>query len=244
MATELRRSTRLATRKASDASEYAESKLPLTKRVRKAPKTDAPKKVATDAPKKVVTEAPKKEAGAAKKVETPKKAAAAEASTGPGGELQVGDVLPEITLKNQDQADVKLSDVVKKNKIVVLFAYPKASTPGCTRQACGFRDNYQELQKHAVVFGISADSVKSQKSFQQKQKLPFDLLSDPKRELIGALGARKTAQTGVIRSHWVFVDGKLGSKRIKISPEMSIADGLSEVLLFAKKSLAGNPGKT
>ncbi|AGO11757.1 AaceriADL018Wp [[Ashbya] aceris (nom. inval.)] len=238
MATELRRSTRLATRKASETSEYADSKLPLTKRVRKGPKAEAPKKVITEAPKKVIAEAPKKAAvEVPKKVETPKKVAAVstEDSAKTAHELQVGDVLPEITLKNQDQVDVKLSDVVKNNKIVVLFAYPKASTPGCTRQACGFRDNYQELQKHAVVFGISADSVKSQKSFQQKQRLPFDLLSDPKRELIGVLGARKTAQSGVIRSHWVFVNGKLESKRIKISPEVSIADGISEVLQFAKK---------
>lgn len=145
-------------------------------------------------------------------------------------ELQVGDDIPNLTLLNQDNEPISLQKVSKDKKIMVIFAYPKASTPGCTKQACGYRDNYEELQEHALILGLSADSVKSQKNFQIKQSLPFDLLSDPKRELIGLLGAKKTPQAGITRSHWVFVDGKLVSKRIKISPELSVESGKNEIL--------------
>lgn len=149
-------------------------------------------------------------------------------------ELQIGDDIPDLTLLNQDDEPISLKEVASKNKLVVFFAYPKASTPGCTRQACGYRDNYSELKEHAAVFGLSADAPKSQKSFQTKQALPFDLLSDPKREFIGALGAKKTAVSGVIRSHWIFKNGKLEVKRVQVSPEVSIEEGKKEVLELAK----------
>ncbi|CCF60475.1 hypothetical protein KAFR_0K01200 [Kazachstania africana CBS 2517] len=151
-------------------------------------------------------------------------------------ELQIGDIMPDITLMNQDNQKISLQEVAKNNKILVLFAYPKASTPGCTRQACGFRDNYDEIKKHAAVFGLSADSVVSQKRFQEKQNLPFELLSDPKRELIGILGAKKTPQSGIIRSHWVFLDGKLRFRNIKVSPERSISESKKEVMELAEKN--------
>lgn len=149
-------------------------------------------------------------------------------------ELEIGDDIPDLTLMNQDDEPISLKDIVAKNKIVVFFAYPKASTPGCTKQACGYRDNYDELKKHAAVFGISADSPKSQKNFQDKQHLPYDLLSDPKREFIGLLGAKKTAVSGVIRSHWIFKNGKLEVKRVQVSPDVSVQDGKKEVLEIAK----------
>lgn len=149
-------------------------------------------------------------------------------------ELEVGDDIPDLILKNQDDKDVSLKELAKKNRIIVFFAYPKASTPGCTRQVCGYRDNYEDLKEHAAVFGLSADTTKAQKNFQTKQSLPYDLLSDPKREFIGLLGAKKTPQSGVIRSHWVFSEGKLRFKRVKISPETSVADGKKEVLELAK----------
>ncbi|SMN17665.1 similar to Saccharomyces cerevisiae YIL010W DOT5 Nuclear thiol peroxidase which functions as an alkyl-hydroperoxide reductase during post-diauxic growth [Maudiozyma saulgeensis] len=154
--------------------------------------------------------------------------------TEPVSHLEVGDEIPDMTLQDQDQKDVSLREIVKKNKIVVIFVYPKASTPGCTRQACGFRDNFEDLKKHAKVYGLSADNATRQKNFQTKQHLPYDLLSDPKRELIGILGCKKTPQSGIIRSHFVFYDGKLKFKRIKISPEVSVSDSKKEVLELAK----------
>ncbi|KAG0658389.1 hypothetical protein C6P45_002200 [Maudiozyma exigua] len=149
-------------------------------------------------------------------------------------QLEVGDEIPDLSLKDQDDKVVSLRQVVKDNKIVIIFVYPKASTPGCTRQACGFRDNYDDLKQYGKVYGLSADNVTRQKNFQTKQSLPYDLLSDPKRELIGMLGCKKTPQSGIIRSHFVFYEGKLKFKRVKISPEVSVADGKKEVLELAK----------
>ncbi|MGL5314908.1 MAG: thioredoxin-dependent thiol peroxidase, partial [Peptostreptococcaceae bacterium] len=80
---------------------------------------------------------------------------------------------------------VSLSDF--KNKKVVLYFYPKDSTPGCTKQACSFRDNYEAFEsKDVVVIGISKDSVKSHGRFAEKNELPFILLSDPELEAIQA----------------------------------------------------------
>lgn len=149
--------------------------------------------------------------------------------------LEIGDEIPDMVLKDQDDNDVDLRKVAAENKIVVIFVYPKASTPGCTRQACGFRDNYEDLKEHAKVFGLSADNVIRQKNFQTKQSLPYDLLSDPNRELIGILGCKKTPQSGIIRSHFVFFNGKLKFQRIKVSPEVSVADGKKEVLELVKE---------
>ncbi|CCH57894.1 hypothetical protein TBLA_0A00940 [Henningerozyma blattae CBS 6284] len=149
-------------------------------------------------------------------------------------ELEVGDEVPDFELKNQNNETISLKKVMEENRIVVIFAYPKANTPGCTRQACGMRDNYNDLKKYAVVFGISADSVSAQKSFQEKQNLPYDLLSDKNRELIGALGCKKTPTSGIIRSHFIIVNGKLKFKRVKISPEVSVSDCKKEVLEISK----------
>lgn len=150
-------------------------------------------------------------------------------------ELEEGDSIPDVVLKNQDDEEISLKKVSDERKIVVIFGYPKASTPGCTRQACGFRDNYQELKEHAAVFGLSADTVNAQKKFQEKQQLPFDLLSDPERHLVGLLGAKKSPESGIVRSHWVFAGGILKHKRVKISPEVSIEDGKKEVLELIKQ---------
>ncbi|CCH44987.1 Peroxiredoxin DOT5 [Wickerhamomyces ciferrii] len=144
-------------------------------------------------------------------------------------ELEIGDEIPDITLLNQDEESISLKEAASSNKIILIFAYPKASTPGCTRQACGFRDNFNELKNKALVLGLSADQPKSQKKFQTKQNLQYDLLSDPQRKLIGLLGAKKSP-TGIKRSHWIFQNGKLVVKKIQISPESSVSDGKKQVL--------------
>ncbi|AJP39454.1 AHL_G0027240.mRNA.1.CDS.1 [Saccharomyces cerevisiae] len=150
-------------------------------------------------------------------------------------DLEIGDPIPDLSLLNEDNDSISLKKIAEDNRVVVFFVYPKASTPGCTRQACGFRDNYEDLKKYAAVFGLSADSVTAQKKFQTKQNLPYHLLSDPKREFIGLLGAKKTLLSGSIRSHFIFVDGKLRFKRVKISPEVSVNDAKKEVLELAEK---------
>ncbi len=92
--------------------------------------------------------------------------------------LEVGMKAPNFILKDQNGQDVSLEDF--KGKKVILYFYPKDNTPGCTKQACGFAENYPHfLEKGVIVIGISKDSVASHKKFEQKYQLPFILLSDP-----------------------------------------------------------------
>src|SRR5271156_5575620 len=92
--------------------------------------------------------------------------------------LEAGDVAPAFTLPNQDGASVSLADFAGKNTIV--YFYPAASTPGCTTQACDFRDNINSLKSAGYqVLGISKDNLADLKVFQKEQGLNFPLLSDP-----------------------------------------------------------------
>ena len=99
--------------------------------------------------------------------------------------LEAGVKAPEFKLQDKDGKEVSLSDF--KNKKVVLYFYPRDNTAGCTKQACAFRDSYEEFtSKDVVVIGISKDSVKSHSNFATKHELPFILLSDPELEEIKA----------------------------------------------------------
>ena len=101
--------------------------------------------------------------------------------------LQVGEKAPEVLGVNQDGQEIRLSDY--SGKKIVLYFYPKDSTPGCTAQACSLRDNYDALQKAGyVVFGVSADSEKSHQKFIEKQNLPFDLIADTDTNLSTQFG--------------------------------------------------------
>ena len=140
----------------------------------------------------------------------------------------IGQPMPDFSLVNQDGKSVTLRDL--RGKKVVLFAFPRADTPGCTTQACGFRDNFANiLTRNATVLGISADSPEELKKWQQKEGLQYDLLSDPDHALLESLGAwgeksmyGKTYM-GIIRSHWVFDEnGIIIDEQIKISPEDSV----------------------
>ena len=91
--------------------------------------------------------------------------------------MKVNDKVANFRLQNQDDETVHLADF--SGKPVVLFFYPRADTPGCTIEACGFRDTFTKLQKAgAVVLGISRDTPKAQKKFQEKYNLPYTLLAD------------------------------------------------------------------
>ena len=99
--------------------------------------------------------------------------------------LSVGDPAPDFTLADADGNSVKLSDF--KGKKVVLYFYPKDDTPGCTKEACGFRDAQNEYgEANAVVIGVSPDSENSHQRFRDKYDLPFHLLADPDRQAIEA----------------------------------------------------------
>lgn len=101
--------------------------------------------------------------------------------------LQVGDKAPSIEAKDQDGNTIKLSDF--QGKKVVIYFYPKDSTPACTAQACSLRDNYEALlAKGYVVLGVSVDDEKSHKKFANKYSLPFPLLADPEHTIVEVYG--------------------------------------------------------
>ncbi len=101
--------------------------------------------------------------------------------------LQVGDKAPNFEAIDQHGKTVKLTDF--SGKKLVVFFYPKASTPGCTVEACNLRDNYQTfLAQNYEVIGVSADTVKRQFNFANKQELPFSLLADEDKKVIEAFG--------------------------------------------------------
>ncbi len=101
--------------------------------------------------------------------------------------LKVGDKVPDFTTTDQDGNAVSLSDFAGKKLIV--FFYPKASTPGCTAEACNLRDNYKALQDQGYsLLGVSADSEKRQKNFATKYEFPFQLLADEDHSVINAFG--------------------------------------------------------
>ncbi|MFB6253110.1 MAG: thioredoxin-dependent thiol peroxidase [Halobacteriaceae archaeon] len=96
--------------------------------------------------------------------------------------LSVGSTAPDFTLPNQDGEEISLSDF--QGQQVVLYFYPRADTPGCTKEACNFRDNWEQFEKqNMVVLGISDDPVEDIADFKQKYNLPFDLLSDSTGEV-------------------------------------------------------------
>ncbi|PRT54508.1 Peroxiredoxin DOT5 [Wickerhamiella sorbophila] len=150
----------------------------------------------------------------------------AKAESNRSNAIAIGDQIPDVTIPDQDGKEVALRDI---KGVLVLFSYPKASTPGCTRQTRGFGEHYAEFAKlNATVYGLSADSEKAQTTFKTKLGLPFGLLSDTKYELLGPLGGKKSPK-GVIRSHWVFVDGKLVFAEHGVKPDASPVDTLEAV---------------
>jgi len=129
--------------------------------------------------------------------------------------IQEGKAAPAFTLVNQDGEKISLKELRGQN--VIVYFYPRDDTPGCTKEACGFRDCNKEIQAlDTVILGVSPDSPESHQKFIDKYSLNFDLLSDPDRKVMGryeAFGEKKmygkTVQ-GVIRSTvWIGPDGKV-----------------------------------
>ena len=104
--------------------------------------------------------------------------------------LKVGDPAPEFEAASDDGSTIRLRDLRGKN--IVLYFYPKDDTPGCTKEACAFRDGISQLKAQgAVVLGVSIDSVASHQRFKDKYRLNFPLLSDPDRKIVEAYGVWK-----------------------------------------------------
>lgn len=139
--------------------------------------------------------------------------------------LAVGASIPAVEQKNQDGNVVKLQEVAAKGYTLVYF-YPKADTPGCTKQACSLRDSYAALTDKGVkIFGVSADNEASQKAFKEKNKLPFELLADADARVIDAFGVPKTLGFAK-RQAFLFKDGKLVWSDLSASTEQQAEDVL------------------
>ena len=147
----------------------------------------------------------------------------------------IGETAPDFELLNQDGTPVKLSDY--RGKKVILFAYPKAGTSGCTTQACGLRDNFPRFEDaNATVLGISPDEPAALRKWKDAEQLPYDLVSDPDHAVLEAWGAWGEKSMygkkymGVIRSHWVIDEnGVIVDENIKISPAKSIEQAVKFV---------------
>lgn len=139
--------------------------------------------------------------------------------------LSVGAAAPDFEASDQNGHTIRLSDL--RGKKVILYFYPKDDTPGCTKEACGFRDGYQALQAAGyVVLGVSADDVASHKRFAEKYNLPFSLLADPERKIIKAYGAWGTKNMygktyeGTLRVTYIIDEnGHIAAVFPKVKPE-------------------------
>lgn len=147
--------------------------------------------------------------------------------------LEVGTKAPNFALKNQEGQEVSLSQFAGKR--VVLYFYPRDNTPGCTRQACGFAQNYEGFtQRDVVVIGVSKDSVASHLKFAQKYELPFVLLSDPDLEAIQAYGVWQEKKLygkvsmGVVRTTYIIdPQGVIEKVMPKVKPDTNAAEILA-----------------
>ncbi len=143
--------------------------------------------------------------------------------------LAVGAKLPAVTCNDQDGHSVDLAQAGAKGYLLVYF-YPKASTPGCTKQGCSLRDAWSQLQKQSVrVFGVSTDNESSQKQFKEEQSFPFPLLADKDKKVTEAFGVKNLVGMAS-RSAFLFKDGVC----VWVDPKGSTSDQAEQVLNFLK----------
>jgi peroxiredoxin Q/BCP len=142
------------------------------------------------------------------------------------GKLKLGDAIPVVTAKDQNGQNVNLGE--NNTGYTLVYFYPKAMTAGCTAQACSLRDSYTELQQKGVkIFGVSVDTVDAQKEFAEKDHLPFELLSDTDKKVIGAFGVPLFKNAYATRQAYLFKDGKLIWFDTKASTDKQAADVLN-----------------
>ncbi|MFZ0817989.1 MAG: thioredoxin-dependent thiol peroxidase [Candidatus Sulfotelmatobacter sp.] len=155
--------------------------------------------------------------------------------------ININDKAPDFTLQDENENEISLKSL--RGEVVVLYFYPRADTPGCTVEACEFRDTYKQMQKTgAVLLGISPDTPKAQKKFQDKFKLPFTLLADADKKVAIAFDVLKEKNMygkkvmGVVRTTFIIgPDGKIQHIFPKVKPEGHAA----EVLACLKQSAKG-----
>ncbi len=208
------------------------------KTVRKASKKTVKKVAKTKAKKKVIKKTVKKVAKKAIK-----KVSLAAAST-PSVPLElsvpeIGSPAPAEAIEDVEGRSVSVQDLAQKNRHLVLYFYPKDDTPGCTKEACDFRDQLSRLtEKGAVVVGVSPDAKESHQNFISKYELNFNLLSDTEQKLSKKLGVWKqknfmgNSYMGVERSTFLYTDGKLA----KIWQPVKVEGHVSEIMSALEES--------
>lgn len=152
---------------------------------------------------------------------------------------KIGEAAPDFELLNQDGKLVRLSDL--RGTRVIIFAFPKANTMGCNNQACSFRDVFPQIEsQNVVVFGVSSDSVDVLAGWKRRQKLQYDLLSDPDHQMLEAWDAWGfklfiiKLPISATRSYWVIDEhGILVAQQIGVRPKESVDKALAAVEALA-----------
>lgn len=146
--------------------------------------------------------------------------------------LEVGDNAPHFILKDQDGREFDVTDYIGKKKLVIYF-YPKDESPGCTKEACAFRDDFADYtDAGAMVIGINSGSVQSHKAFAENHQLPFTLLSDPGNKVLKAFGVKNVLFLTGRETFVVGLDGKIAFKYRAL---MNATEHNGKVLAFLKK---------
>jgi len=153
-------------------------------------------------------------------------------------DLKPGDPAPGLKLKTDSGADFDLK--MRKGQWTVLYFYPKADTPGCTKQACAFRDNIGQIRKlGAEIYGVSADDVEAVKSFKAKHRLNFVLLADPRLEAINAYGTKMPALS--MSKRWTFIiDPELRIRAVEKDVDPVLDAARTAALLGNLQAKSGN----
>ena len=150
--------------------------------------------------------------------------------------VKEGNKAPDFSGKNQDGKTIKLSSFRGKKKVVLYF-YPKDMTPGCTTEACDFRDQFKEF-KNTVILGVSVDSPERHRKFIDKYNLPFELIADENKKICTKYGVWQEKKLygktfmGIVRS--TFIIDKAGTVK-KILPKVKVKDHAEEVVEILKK---------
>ncbi len=155
--------------------------------------------------------------------------------------MEINKTAPDFTLPDQDGKNHTLSDY--KGQWVLVYFYPKDDTPGCTTEACTLRDNFPAFKKLKIqVFGISTDSIKSHKKFANKYELPFTLLADEEKKVVGKYDVWRVKNMygreyfGIVRnSYLINPDGKIEKIYEKVKPATHAEEVLNDIKELSKK---------
>ncbi len=141
--------------------------------------------------------------------------------------LDVGDASPAISAVDQNGEKIDIGEIAKEG-ITLVYFYPKADTPGCTKQACSLRDAYEQLtEKGVTVIGVSMDSSDAQKAFEKNHNLPFTLIADEDGKVVGAFGVPLLKPGFASRQAFLIKDGKVIWRDLKAATDKQAADVLA-----------------